>query len=51
MSKAVKTWFIRTEWNWDRRYILVEDEQTLFMMKLRSAEVVGKTHEYQLVDK
>jgi hypothetical protein len=51
MSKAVKSWFIRTEWNWDRRYVLVEDEQTLFMMKLRSAEVVGKAHEYQLVDK
>ena len=51
MSDTVKTWFIKTDWNWDRRYVLVEDEQTLFMMQLRSAEVIGKVHEYQLVDK
>jgi len=51
MSKAVKSWFIRTEWNWDRRYILVEDEGTLLMLNLRNSEVVGRVHEYRLVDK
>lgn len=51
MSAAVKKWFITTTWNWDRRYILVEDEQTLFMMQLRNAEVIGRVYNYQLVDK
>lgn len=51
ISEAVKKWFIKTDWNWDRRYILIEDEQTLFMLKLRSSDVVGRVYNYQLVDK
>lgn len=51
MSESVKKWFIKTDWNWDRRYVLVEDEGTLLMLKLRNGEVVGKVHEYRLVDK
>jgi hypothetical protein len=51
MSDAVKHWFLTTDWNWDRRYILVEDEGTLLMLKLRNSDVVGKVHEYQIVDK
>jgi hypothetical protein len=51
MSDAVKRWFINTDWNWDRRYILVEDEGTLLMLKLRNSDVVGKVLEFRLVDK
>lgn len=51
ISEAVKAWFFKTEWNWDRRYILVEDEQTLFMLQLRNAEVIGRIYNYHLVDK
>lgn len=51
ISSAVKSWFINTDWNWDRRYILVEDDQTLLMLKLRNAEVFGRVHEYLVVDK
>jgi len=51
ISDAVKKWFIDTDWNWDRRYVLVEDDKTLFMMQLRNSEVMGKVHEYRLVDK
>lgn len=51
MSDVVKDWFIRTEWNWDRRYILVDAEQTLLMLKMRNADVVGKVYEYILSDK
>jgi hypothetical protein len=51
MSDAVKTWFIRTEWNWDRRYILVEDEKTLFMMQLRNSEIIGRVYDYQIIAK
>jgi hypothetical protein len=50
-TSAVKQWFIKTDWNWDRRYVLVEDEQTLLMMKLRGPEVVGKIYNYVICDK
>lgn len=42
ITAAVKLWFIKTDWNWDRRYILVEDEATLLMLKLRNSDVIGK---------
>lgn len=51
MSDAVKTWFVHTDWNWDRRYILVDDESTLLMLKLRHADFMGKIYEYVIVDK
>jgi hypothetical protein len=51
MSTAVKSWFIKTDYNWDRRYVLVEDEKTLFMMQLRNGEVVGRVYDYQILAK
>ena len=51
ISKTVKDWFITTEWNWDRRYILVEDEATLLMLKLRNAELLGRVYDYVISDK
>lgn len=51
ISQAVKDWFIRTDWNWDRRYILVEDHKTLLFLHMRNAEVLGKVYEYILADK
>ena len=50
-TAAVEKWFLTTDWNWDRRYILVEDEQTLLMMKLRNAEVVGRIYNFAIADK
>ena len=50
-TDAVEKWFIATDWNWDRRYVLVEDEQTLLMLKLRNAEVVGKIYNFVVADK
>lgn len=50
-STAVEKWFRTTNFNWDRRYVLVEDEQTLLMLKLRNAEVVGKIYNYVVADK
>jgi len=46
MSDSVKTWFLTCYYNWDRRYLLVEDEKTLFMLKLRDGSAVGKTYKY-----
>ncbi len=50
-TKAIEKWFITTDWNWDRRYILVEDESMLLMLKLRNPEVVGRVYNYILCDK
>lgn len=51
ISKVVKDWFIYTDWNWDRRYLLVEDTPTLLMLQMRSGDAVGKVYEYAVVDK
>lgn len=51
ISDTVKDWFIKTEWNWDRRYIFVEDPQTLLMIKLRNSEAIGRIYDYIIVDK
>lgn len=50
-TPAVEKWFLTTNWNWDRRYVLVEDEATLLMLKLRNAEVVGRIYKYVVSDK
>jgi len=50
-TPAVERWFIKTDWNWDRRYILVQDEQSLLMLKLRAAEVIGRIYNYVVSDK
>jgi hypothetical protein len=51
ITEAVKNWFLKTHWNWDRRYVLVEDQQTLLLLKLRNPEVMGKVYDYVLADK
>lgn len=51
ISNTVKDWFIKTDWNWDRRYILVEDEKTLLMVKLRRPEAIGRIYDYVISDK
>jgi hypothetical protein len=51
ISDSVKYWFISTEYNWDRRYVLVEDEYTLLMLKLRSADSLGRVYNYVISDK
>jgi len=50
-TEAVQRWFLNTDWNWDRRYILVEDESTLLMLKLRNSEVIGRIYNYIVSDK
>lgn len=50
-TEAVEKWFINTDWNWDRRYVLVEDEATLLMLKLRNSEVVGRVYNFVISDK
>ena len=51
ISESVRMWFLTTDWNWDRRYMFVEDEATLMMLKLRSEDAVGKVLEYVISDK
>ncbi len=51
MSAAVEDWFLRTQWNWDRRYIYVDNEQTLLMLKLKCNDALGSIYEYLIIDK
>jgi hypothetical protein len=51
ISDVVKEWFVKTDWNWDRRYVLIEDSQTLLMLKLRNPEVLGRVYDYVISDK
>jgi len=50
-TDAVERWYLATDWNWDRRYVLVEDEQTLMMLRLRGGDAVGKVYNYHICDK
>ncbi len=51
ISDTVRDWFIRMNWNWDRRYMYVKDEQTLLMLKMRESDAIGKVYKYLLADK
>jgi len=51
LSDSVKAWFITTDWNWDRRYVFVDNEQTLLLLKIRNSDAVGKVYEYKISDK
>lgn len=50
-SESLAVWFVKTEWNWERRYVLVEDQKTLLLMNLRCPEAVGTVYKYHLSDK
>ena len=50
-TPAVEKWFLNTDWNWDRRYVLVQDEATLLMLKLRNSEVIGRIYKFVISDK
>lgn len=50
-SDSVQFWFKNTRYNYDRRYILVNDDATLLMLKLRCHEAVGAVYRYVLNDK
>jgi hypothetical protein len=51
ISDVVKEWFVKTDWNWDRRYVLIEDSQTLLMLKLRNPDALGRVYDYVISDK
>lgn len=46
ISSAVSQWFMTTRWNWDRRYLFVDNEKTLLMLKLKNSDAVGAVYEY-----
>lgn len=50
-TESVKNWFENSRYNYDRRYILVNDESTLLMLKLRCHEVIGSVYRYIIYDK
>jgi len=50
ISDAVSQWFLVTGWNWDRRYILVDSEKTLLMLKLKNSNVIGTVYNLVIQD-
>lgn len=51
LSESLIDWFIKCNMNWDRRYILVDNDKTLLMIKLHTPEAVGTVYKYEVVDK
>lgn len=50
ISHSVKKWFMVTDWNWDRRYMWVEDDSTLLMLKLRNSDAIGTIKTYKIIE-
>lgn len=51
MTDTTKDWFKTWNYNWDRRYMYVEDDKTLLLIKLRNPEALGKVYKYVVADK
>lgn len=51
ISEKVREWFIHTDWNWDRRYMYVENEPTLLMISMRNSSAIGTVYRHVIVDK
>jgi hypothetical protein len=51
ISTTVKEWFYKTRWNWDRRYMYVEDDQTLLLIKLKNSQALGTIYTFRISDK
>jgi hypothetical protein len=51
ISPAVKRWFIENNYNWDPRYIYVENEATLLLLSMRNSEAIGKVYKHHIIDK
>lgn len=51
ITETVKNWFYKTHWNWDRRYMYVEDDKTLLLLKLKNAAALGTVYTFRVSDK
>lgn len=51
ISSSTKSWFIITNWNWDRRYVYVENDESLLLLRLRCPSALGSIHRYKISDK
>jgi hypothetical protein len=49
-TSSIKKWILTNHANWDRRYILVEDEGTLMLMKLRNPDVIGTVYKFEVIE-
>jgi hypothetical protein len=49
LTESIKKWILHTTENWDRRYIYIQNDQTLLMLKLRCPELVGQIFKYEII--
>jgi len=47
-TESIKKWVLSNETNWDRRYIYIDNESTLLMIKLRSQDIIGRVLKYRI---
>lgn len=45
-TPSIREWVMTTKQNWDRRYIYVQDDNTLVMLRLRENALIGKTYKH-----
>lgn len=45
-SPSIRKWVMETRQNWDRRYIYVQDDSMLMMLRLRENTMIGKTYKH-----
>ena len=50
-TESIQRWILQTDQNYDRRYIYVNNEQTLLMLKLRAPMLMGDVYNYIKSDK
>jgi len=45
-TSSIRKWLMETRQNWDRRYIYVQDDHTLMMLRLRESGMIGKVYKH-----
>lgn len=48
-TDSINQWLVNTDQNWDRRYIHIDNDQTLLMIKLRAPDLISQVHKYVLI--
>jgi len=51
ITSSTSSWFLHTNWYWDRRYIYIEDESSLLLVQMRNPDVLGRIYQYLICDK
>lgn len=48
-SEPIRDWIMYTRWSGDARYILVEDEYTLLLIRMRNQAIIGRIYRHVVI--